>query len=114
MKRYHHLIEGVLQPDEIANLQKIFDAVIGQPWFHLTEMNREAFAAELIRLYRKGVTDFDKLHDLASLTAAAHFSRDQPQEKRLSIRRLHDAQKYYGGGDTRQAPNLPPGRASKQ
>ncbi|NEI74296.1 hypothetical protein GR212_32565 [Rhizobium lusitanum] len=53
MKRYHHLIEGVLQPDEITNLQKIFDAVIGQPWFHLTEMNREAFAAELIRLIER-------------------------------------------------------------
>ncbi len=114
MQRYHHLVEGVLQPDEIANLQKIFDAVIAEPWFDLTDVNREAFAAELIRLYRRGVTDVDKLHHLASLTANAHFSRSQPHEKRLSIRQLHDAQKYHGGGDTRQAPRIPPDGARKQ
>ncbi len=90
MRRYHHLVEGVLQPEEIDNLQRIFDVVIAQPWFALNEFNREAFAAELIKLYRSGVVDFAKLHQLAGLAAIRSFSRDMPEEKRKALGLLYE------------------------
>lgn len=88
MRNYHHLLEGVLQPEELDDLQKIFDVVIAQPWFDLNEVSREAFASELIKLYRGGVVDFDKLHHLTTLTALAHFSRGDSEEKRRALELL--------------------------
>lgn len=78
MRRYHHLTEGILQPDEFNQLQKVFDTIIAEPWFDLDEANREAFAAEVIKNYRRGLVDFEKLHKLCRLIAVAHYSRDLP------------------------------------
>lgn len=97
MRRYHHLVEGVLQPEEIDTLQKIFDVVIAQPWFDLNDVSREAFAAELIKLYRRGVIDYHKLHDLAALTALAQFSRDMPEERRRGLLLLYEARSDLAG-----------------
>lgn len=96
MRRYHHLIEGVLQPEEIDNLQKIFDVIIAQPWFDLTEFSRETFASELIKIYRKGAVDVDRLRHLATLIAIAHFSRDMPEEKQKAIDLLHGLEPASG------------------
>jgi hypothetical protein len=92
MRRYHHLVEGILGPTEINDLQKIFDLVIAQPWFDLNDLHGEAFAADLIKLYRGGVVHFDRLHHLATLTALVHFSRDMPEEQRRAMHLLNNAQ----------------------
>ncbi len=89
MRRYHHLVEGVLQPEEIDRLQTIFDVVIAQPWFDLSDANREAFAADLIKLYRNGVVDFEKLHQLAALSAIASFGKAMADEERSALRTLY-------------------------
>ncbi len=104
MRRYHHLTEGVLQPEEIDDLQKIFDVVIAQPWFDLTDFSRETFASELIKIYRRGVVDFDRLHHLATLIALAHFSRDMPEEKRRATALLHSGRGELGEDHARDAP----------
>ncbi|TXI02020.1 MAG: hypothetical protein E6Q76_16195 [Rhizobium sp.] len=104
MRRYHHLIEGVLQPEEINNLQKIFDVVIAQPWFDLTDFSRETFASELIKIYRRGIVDFDRLHHLATLIALAHFSRDMPEEKRKAMDLLHGVESELDNNRTSEAP----------
>lgn len=91
MRRYHHLVEGVLQPEEINKLQRIFDVLIVQPWFDLNDFNREAFALELIKLYRSGVVEFTKLHQLAALAAIASFSREMPDEERQALNLLYGA-----------------------
>jgi hypothetical protein len=91
MRRYHHLVEGVLQPEEIDRLQRIFDVLIAQPWFDLNDFNREAFASELIKLYRSGVVEFSKLHQLGALTAIASFSREMPEEERQALSLLYRA-----------------------
>ena len=88
MLAHHHLAEGVLQPEEINDLQRTFDVVIAQPWFDLTDFSREAFASDLIKLYRAGIVDFDKLHHLSTLTALAHFSRDMPEERQRALELL--------------------------
>ncbi|MBM7048378.1 MULTISPECIES: hypothetical protein [Rhizobium] len=98
MRRYHHLVEGVLQPEEIDNLQRVFNAVIAEPWFNMNELNHEAFAADVIKLYRRGVVDLERLHHLATLAALAHFSRDMPEEKQKALKLLHDLQGDLGEG----------------
>ena len=79
MRRYHHLVEGVLQPEEIDDLQKIFDVVIAQPWFDLNDANREMFAVELIKLYRSGTVDCNILRDLATSIAITRFGGEMPR-----------------------------------
>ena len=92
MRGYHHLVEGILQPVEIDELQKIYDMIVAEPWFDLNDLSREAFARDLIKLYRGGVVDFDRLHHLATLTALMHFSRDMPEEQRRAMQLLNNAQ----------------------
>jgi hypothetical protein len=65
--------------------------LIAQPWFDLNDFNREAFASELIKLYRSGVVEFSKLHQLGALTAIASFSREMPEEERQALSLLYRA-----------------------
>lgn len=99
MRRYHHLVEGVLQPEEIDNLQKIFDGIISQPWFELNDASREMFAADLIKLYRSGIIDCDRLRDLATSAAMARFSKDMArtssEKERVAYERGVEAGKQH-------------------
>lgn len=112
MRRYHHLVEGILRPEEIDSLQRIFDVVIAQPWFNLNEVNREAFAAELIKLYRSGVIDFMKLHQLAALTAIGSFSRDIPEEEQRALSLFYEGQIDWADGKEPFAQSAAPRKIS--
>ncbi len=79
MRRLHHLVEGVLQPEEIGRLQEIFDKIAAATWFDASECSRETLAIELIHLYRGGVTNLDRLHDLAISATKARVGRQTPR-----------------------------------
>ena len=91
MHSYHHLVQGILQPVEIDELQKIYDVIVAQPWFDSNDLSREAFAADLIKLYRGGVVDFDRLHQLDTQAALMNFSRDIPEEQRRAMQLMNNA-----------------------
>ncbi|NEI74464.1 hypothetical protein GR212_33480 [Rhizobium lusitanum] len=93
MQRYHHLTEGIFRPDELAMLQAIFNEIIERPWFDLNEFSREAFATQVIQLYRSGSTDFDELKELSILTARAYFSRDDVEERQKAIECLRQVER---------------------
>ncbi|NEI75044.1 hypothetical protein GR212_36575 [Rhizobium lusitanum] len=99
MQRYHQLMEGVFRPDELEVLQAVFNEIIEQIWFDLNEFSREAFAGQVIQLYRSGSTDFAKFKELSLLMARAHFSRDDAEEKQKAMKRLGEARRRSPSAD---------------
>ncbi len=89
MRRYQHLVDGVMLPSEIENLQRIFDEITAQSWFELNDFTREAFASELIKLHRRQALRSELIFKTATLIAQAHFSRGVPDEKRRALDLLH-------------------------
>lgn len=51
----------VMQPHEMEVVQDVFKAVVAEPWFSRTVENEKAFAASVLRAYRTGITDRDRL-----------------------------------------------------
>ena len=100
MRRYHHLVEGVVLPDELDSLQTIFDVIISQPWFDLNDQNRESFASELIALYRGGIVDFSRLHRVAAVMAIASFGRELTEEGRQALMKLYSGESNQTEGQT--------------
>ncbi|MBM7046515.1 MULTISPECIES: hypothetical protein [Rhizobium] len=103
MRRY--LIECVLQPEEIDNLQKIFDVIIAQPWFDLNDVNREMFAVDLIKLYQSGIVDCNILRDLATSRAIARFGREMPRTPSENEREAYERGIEAGKRHLNNRPN---------
>lgn len=64
----------VKTPDELGIVQRVFDAIVAEPWFDHAEGNDRRFAAWVLRAYREGVSDYDRLHRYCREVAAVNFS----------------------------------------
>ncbi|MFJ6323317.1 MULTISPECIES: hypothetical protein [unclassified Rhizobium] len=91
MREHNYFISGVLQPDEVRALQRIYDHVVGQSWFDRQPDAQEAFAERLISLHRGGLVDFPKLRRFALLHAAKHYSGTSVSKKHLALELLANA-----------------------
>jgi len=65
----------VLQPYEVETVQGVFKTVTTLPWFDRTPANERDFAAFVLRSYRDGIADPDRLTNFCIDTALVRFCR---------------------------------------
>lgn len=65
----------VMLPQEMEVVQDVFKAVVDESWFHRTTSNEKEFAEFVLRAYRTGITDRDRLLIYCHEAAALRYSR---------------------------------------
>jgi hypothetical protein len=68
----------VMQPQELDLVQGVFKAIIAEPWFHRSTTHEKEFAAFIIRTFREGLTDRERLMSYSRLVAREWFSTWPP------------------------------------
>jgi hypothetical protein len=66
---------GVLLPEELAIIERVYNSIAGEAWFTDDEEKRNAFAAFLIKSYHRGLIDPEKLFRFCSSVAKWKFNK---------------------------------------
>ncbi len=69
------LIDGMFDDDDLAIMQRVFDSVTSEPWFTSHADKREEFAIYVMRLYRRGLVQPDRLEGVCRAAAKTKFAR---------------------------------------
>lgn len=64
----------VLQPDQFALVRRVFDKIVGEPWFVRNRDNEFAFASMIVREFERGATDEGALAEKCRVGAQQRFS----------------------------------------
>lgn len=62
-------------PEEMEVVQDVFDAIVAEPWFHRTLLNKDEFAEFVFQAFRQGITDRGRLFIYCCEAAALQSSR---------------------------------------
>jgi hypothetical protein len=65
---------AVMQPHELEIAQGVFKVIAAESWFDRSTANEKAFATFVLRTYREGVTDPERLYSYCLLVAKERFS----------------------------------------
>lgn len=68
--------QAFIGPTEFAELVKIYNAVLAEPWFTTDEAKRHRFRRYIIEAFRAGVTGADELTEHCREVARHHFSSE--------------------------------------
>ncbi|MGN7293314.1 hypothetical protein [Rhizobium sp. SAFR-030] len=58
------VLDGVLAPDELAMLQRVFDAALSRQGFARNSVEASLLASTIIELYVNGVREEDRLRQM--------------------------------------------------
>lgn len=67
----------VLLPDQLALVQRVFTAIVTEPWFNRNRDNEYAFASAIIREFEHGTTDESDLKLYCKTIAQQRFSNTE-------------------------------------
>ena len=84
IKLHEEKLRGVAMPfaeltmllQEIEVVQDVFETVVGEAWFHRTMFNEKEFAEFVLRGYRSGITDRDRLFVYCHEAAELFFTKN--------------------------------------
>jgi len=65
----------ILQPDQLALVRRVFDSIVGEPWFNRNRENEFAFASMIVREFERGTNDENALAGHCKAIAQERFSR---------------------------------------
>lgn len=63
-----------LQPDQFALVRRVFEKIVGEPWFDRSRENESAFASMIVRESERGTTDESALTKCCKAIAEGRFS----------------------------------------
>jgi hypothetical protein len=66
MIKEHVNDDGVIMPDELAMLQRVFDAALARKGHPRTSMEASILAARVLTLFLRGVRDEQQLRELVA------------------------------------------------
>ena len=69
---------GILDPDQVALVQRVFKNVAGEPWFAHSYENERDFAALVIHAFQQGHTEETELTSHLREIAIQRFSNKNP------------------------------------
>jgi hypothetical protein len=64
----------VLLPDQLALVQRVFTAIVGEPWFNRDSDNEKVLASVIVREFEHGTTDENDLMLFSKAVAQRRFS----------------------------------------
>lgn len=64
----------VLRPNELALVKRVFDAIIGEPWFVRTKENEHSLASAIVREFEKGMIEESGLAQRCLVIARERYS----------------------------------------
>ena len=64
----------VLLPDQLALVQRVFNSIVGEPWFDLNKDNERTLASIIVREFEHGTTDENDLALFSKTIALRRFS----------------------------------------
>ena len=67
------LTSGVMNPDEFSLVQEVYDTISSETWFVSSPAKRQQFAAYVLSVYRRGVSDPTRLWSQCRAAAAVQF-----------------------------------------
>lgn len=68
------LMHGIYTPGDLQVMRDVFITVSSEPWFSQGAANRTGLAHYIMRMYRHGLVERDKLEDLCRIAARAKFA----------------------------------------
>ena len=68
------LMHGIYTPGDLQVMRDVFITVSSEPWFSQGAANRTGLAHYIMRMYRHGLVERDKLEDLCRIAARAEFA----------------------------------------
>lgn len=66
--------ERCYSPDDLAMMQDVYSSVAQEPWFTKDPDKRQAFAAEVFRMFDRGLVLPDKLQQFCHILAERRFA----------------------------------------
>lgn len=65
----------VMQPHEMEIVQAVFNTIVAEPWFDHEPWMEKAFAAFVLRAYRDGIIEPDRLENYCREAASKRYGR---------------------------------------
>jgi hypothetical protein len=75
-----HFASGVMLPDEINHVQDVYDRIVALSWVSDDAKARERLARYVLSMYRRGLSDREKLYELCLMAARVQFAACSPNE----------------------------------
>ncbi|UVC09137.1 hypothetical protein IHQ71_00415 [Rhizobium sp. TH2] len=68
-------MQNHLTPDELAMVQRVYNEIVSQDWFHRTDENEEACAIDILHFFHQGMIVESILARICQSAAKEKYSK---------------------------------------